>query len=82
MNKLEVLKVMAKTDNFLRPDEIRRQIFLPPERRSFYSYLSRLASQGLLERGPGPRRRGKLTYRVTKRRLARIQYLRAHPSGY
>ena len=82
MNKLEVLQVMAKTGNFLRPDTIRRQISDPPERRSFYSYLSRLASQGLLDRGPGPRRRGKLTYRLTDRGLARIQYLRAHPSGY
>ena len=82
MNKLEVLKVVAKTDNFWRPDEIRDQILLPPERRSFYSYLSRLAGQGLLERGPSSRRRGKLTYRITERGLARIKYLRNHPSGY
>ena len=82
MNKLEVLKVVAKTDNFLRPDEIRDQILLPPERRSFYSYLSRLANQGLLERGPSSRRRGKLTYRITERGRARIKYLRNHPSGY
>jgi len=41
-----------------------------------YSYLARLRRQGLLERGPNPRR-GRLSYRLTERGTERIAYFEA-----
>jgi len=74
MTKYEVLKAFAQTSGFLRPDELRMQLRLSLDRRSVYSYLLRLARQGLLERGRTWR--GRLTYRLTERGRARLEYLR------
>ena len=45
-----------------------------PNRQSFYTYLGRLRSQGLLERLPHARR-GRLAYRITPRGRDRLVYL-------
>jgi hypothetical protein len=49
MTKKGVLAIFNRSGRFLSPDEARANL-RPPNRRSFYSYLLRLASQGLLER--------------------------------
>ena len=76
MAKLSVLLVFADAKNFLTPDQVCRKLQPVPDRRSLYSYLARLRAQGLLERGPNPRR-GQLVYRLTRRGEERIAYLRA-----
>jgi hypothetical protein len=75
MTKLEVLRIFAQFNGFLKPDSIRLKLRPAPNRRSFYSYLGRLKGQGLLERNPNSRR-GHLSYRITERGRARIEYLR------
>lgn len=75
MTKLEVLAILAANRDFLVPNDICVQLRPQPDRRSLYSYLLRLARQGLLERAPNPRR-GRLSYRLTQRGLDRIDYLR------
>lgn len=74
MTKLEVLTIFAAKRDFLAPDDICCQLRPQPDRRSMYSYLLRLARQGLLARGPNPRR-GLLTYRLTQRGWDRLDYL-------
>lgn len=74
MMKLDVLWIFAKTDGYLKPDNIINQLRPVPDRRSFYSYLGRLKNQGLLERFPNYRK-GHLAYRLTARGRARIEYL-------
>ena len=74
MTKYEVLAIFAQAGDFLTPDELQTRLPSRPERRSLYTYLLRLTRQGLLERGPD-RRRGHLTYRLTARGYARLQYL-------
>jgi len=74
MTKLEVLRIFAQSGSFLKPDEIWHRLGRHLERRSLYSYLDRLRQQGLLERGPNSRR-GRLTYRLTLRGRARIEFL-------
>jgi DNA-binding PadR family transcriptional regulator len=73
MTKLQVLNEFAQSNCFISPDEIRFRLRSQIDRRSFYSYLLRLARQGLLQRaGKG---RGQLVYRLTERGMARLQYL-------
>ncbi len=74
MTKYEVLAAFAQANGFLRPDELRILLRLSLDRRSVYSYLLRLARQGLLERGG--RGRGWLAYRLSERGRARLQYLK------
>ena len=75
MTKLGVLRIFAQFNGFLQPDSVRVKLRPVPDRRSFYSYLGRLKGQGLLERNPNTRR-GHLSYRLTERGRARIEYLR------
>ncbi len=74
MTKYEVLAAFAQTNGFLTPDELRLRLRWSLDRRSVYSYLLRLARQGLLERGGMGR--GHLVYRLTERGRARLQYLK------
>ena len=76
MTKLSVLLVFQDAKGFATPDQARRNLHPASDRRSFYSYLARLKTQGLLERAPNSRR-GRLSYRITKRGYERIAYLRA-----
>jgi len=76
MTKLSVLLIFAEANSFLTPDQVCRKLPSGPDRRSMYSYLARLRRQGLLERGPNPRR-GRLSYRLTKRGAERIAYFEA-----
>ena len=75
MTKQEVLAVFAKAGGFLKPDEARKYLRTSLDRRSFYSYLLRLARQGLLEqkRTMSDRR---VVYRLTPRGFARLRYFR------
>lgn len=73
MTKTEVLSIFDRAAGFLTPDEVCLQLHPSPDRRSAYSYLLRLARQGLLERRQT--RRGSLAYRVTERGRARLRYL-------
>ncbi len=77
MTKCEVLAAFAQTNEFISPDELRARLRLSLDRRSVYSYLLRLARQGLLERGGMGR--GRLVYRLTKRGRARLEYLKQRP---
>jgi DNA-binding PadR family transcriptional regulator len=74
MTKLEVLTIFHNSSAFLTPDEVQSWIRPAPDRRSVYSYLLRLANQGLLERRSAGR--GSLSYRLTDRGRARLFYLR------
>jgi hypothetical protein len=76
MTKEEILAIFNRSGAFLSPDEVRANLRPSPNRRSFYSYLLRLATQGLLERRSIGR--GSLAYRLTARGRARLEYLR-HP---
>src|ERR1700730_185471 len=73
MTKAEILTIFNRSGAFLSPDEARANLRPSPNRRSFYSYLLRLASQGLLERRSAGR--GSLAYRLTDRGRARLSYL-------
>ena len=75
MTKLEVLQIFAHVNGFVKPDFVRVRLRPVPDRRSLYSYLGRLRHQGLLDRHPNSRR-GHLTYRLTDRGDARLEYLR------
>jgi DNA-binding PadR family transcriptional regulator len=66
MTKLSVLLIFSNGNGFLTPDQVCQKLQPSPNRRSLYSYLARLKTQGLLERGPNPRR-GRLSYRLTNR---------------
>ena len=72
MTKREILAEFARDSEFSPPDKIRTGLGLRIDRRAFYSYLLRLARQGLLERGG--RGRGNLTYRITERGRSRLEY--------
>ena len=74
MTKYEVLAAFAQTNGFLTPDELRMRLRLSLDRRSVYSYLLRLARQGLLQRGGMGR--SQLAYSVTARGRARLEYLK------
>ena len=74
MTKSEVLAIFSRASGFMTPDEVRRQFRPSPDRRSIYTYLLRLARQGLLERNQAGR--GSLAYRLTERGRARLEYLR------
>jgi hypothetical protein len=74
MTKLEVLRIFAQLNGFLKPDFVCHKIRPVPDRRPFYSYLARLKGQGLLDRHPNSRR-GYLAYRLTERGRARMAYL-------
>ena len=76
MTKLAVLLIFSEAKGFVTPDQVCRKLQSRPDRRSMYSYLSRLREQGLLERSPNPRR-GRLSYRLTERGAERITYLEA-----
>jgi len=76
MTKLSVLLIFAEANNFLTPDQVCGKLPSRPDRRCMYSYLARLRRQGLLERGPNPRR-GRLSYRLTERGAERIAYFKA-----
>jgi len=76
MTKREILDFFAETGGFLTPDELRVRLHWRLDRRSAYSYLQRLARQGLLERSPWRR----LAYRLTRRGHARLEYLRTKKS--
>lgn len=78
MTKIEILAIFAAKRDFIAPDDVRDQLRSRPDRRSLYSYLLRLARQGLLEKGPS-RRRGHLAYRLTQRGLERLEYLGQRP---
>jgi DNA-binding PadR family transcriptional regulator len=78
VTKIEILAIFAAKGDFIAPDDIRDQLRLKPDRRSLYSYLLRLARQGLLERGAN-RRKGHLTYRLTQRGVDHLDYLGQHP---
>jgi Fe2+ or Zn2+ uptake regulation protein len=75
MTKSQVLAIFVRSGRFLKPDEVLRQLKPMPDRRSLYSYLSRLQGQGLLDRHPNSRR-GKLAYILTERGRARLEYFR------
>jgi len=75
MTKLEVLRIFAQVNGFVKPDYVGSQLRPAPDRRSLYSYLGRLKDQGLLDRHPNPRR-GHLTYCLTERGRTRLEYLR------
>jgi DNA-binding PadR family transcriptional regulator len=66
--------VFNRSGGFLFPDEVRANLRPSPNRRSFYSYLLRLSRQGLLERRSIGR--GSLSYRLTERGRARLEYFR------
>ena len=74
MTKYDVLAAFAQANEPLTPDQLRIRLRWSLDRRSVYSYLLRLARQGLLE--PAERGRGRLTYRLTARGLARLEYFR------
>jgi len=74
MTKEGVLAILAQNGGFLKPDEILVRLYPRPNRQSFYTYLGRLRSQGLLERLPQTRR-GRLAYRITPRGRDRLAYL-------
>ncbi len=74
MTKYEVLAIFAETGDFVIPDDVRIRLEPMPDRRSIYSYLGRLARQGLLERGRTGLGGGLLAYRLTKRGHARLEY--------
>jgi hypothetical protein len=74
MTKLEVLRIFARPGRFIKPDDVWRQLGCRLDRRSLYSYLDRLKKQGLLQRGPSPRR-GQLAYCLTLRGQGRLVYL-------
>jgi hypothetical protein len=76
MTKLAVLLLFSEAKGFLTPDQVCRKLPSRLDRRSMYSYLSRLRGQGLLERNSNPRR-GRLSYRLTDRGAQRIKYLEA-----
>src|SRR5215472_32292 len=76
MTKLSVLVIFSQANGFLTPDQVGQRLRPSPDRRSLYSYLARLKRQGLLERFANPRR-GRLSYRLTNRGLARIAYLKS-----
>lgn len=73
MMKREILNEFAQRNGFISPDELRLRLRLTLDRRSLYSYLLRLARQGLLQRGE--QGRGRLAYRLTDRGRARLEYL-------
>ncbi len=73
MTKQDVLSIFNRAGVFLTPDQAQRQLRTQPDRRSFYSYLLRLARQGLLERRSAGR--GSLEYRISDRGRKRLQYL-------
>jgi hypothetical protein len=73
MTKAEVLSIFNRSGRFMTPDEVRGQLRPLPNRRSLYSYVLRLARQGLLERRQT--QRGTLAYRLTERGRARLEYL-------
>jgi len=74
MTKQDVLAAFAQTNGLFSPDELRIRLRWHLDRRSVYSYLLRLARQGLLERvSRGP---GRLAYRITARGRSRLDYLR------
>ena len=73
MTKQEVLSIFNPAKRFLTPDEVQGQLRPQPDRRPFYSYLLRLARQGLLERSSAGR--GSLAYRLSDRGRKRLQYL-------
>jgi DNA-binding PadR family transcriptional regulator len=75
MTKLQVLVIFAQRNNFLTPAHVLNKLTPVPDRRSLYSYLGRLRSQGLLDRYQNSRR-GQLAYRLTDRGRARMEYLR------
>jgi DNA-binding PadR family transcriptional regulator len=74
MTKYDVLAAFAQTNELLSPDELRILLRWRLDRRSVYSYLLRLARQGLLERVQ--RGRGRLAYRITERGRARLEYFK------
>jgi DNA-binding PadR family transcriptional regulator len=74
MTKLQVLQIFSTADGFITPDQVRLQLQPTPDRRSFYTYLLRLARQGLLARRYAGR--GSLAYRLTHRGRQRLEYLR------
>ncbi len=76
MTKYEVLAFFAETGGFVIPDDVRIRLEPMPDRRSIYSYLGRLARQGLLERGRTSLGGGLLAYRLTERGRARLEYFR------
>ena len=76
VSKLSVLLIFAEAKTFLKPDQVSHRLHPSPDLRSLYSYLARLQSQGLLERG-ADRRRGHLSYRITEKGHQRITYFRA-----
>jgi hypothetical protein len=75
MTKSEVLAIFAQSKLPLKPDDVRGRLRPIPNRRSFYTYLLRLAKQGLLERDhlSGG---GRLVYWITTRGRVRLNYLR------
>ena len=75
MTKSEVLAVFATASRPLRPDEVRWRLRTRPDRRSMYTYLLRLARQGLLKRTDP--RWGRLSYTLTPRGRERLEYFRA-----
>jgi DNA-binding PadR family transcriptional regulator len=75
MTKSEVLTVFANASRPLQPDEVRYLLHTRLDRRSMYSYLLRLARQGLLKRAHPEW--GRLSYALTPRGHARLEYFRA-----
>ncbi len=75
MTKREILDLFAQNGGFLTPDQLRVRLHWRLDRRSAYSYLQRLARQGLLERSPW----GRVAYRLTSRGYARLQYFKERP---
>jgi DNA-binding PadR family transcriptional regulator len=78
MTKRDVLAIFEGANYPLRPDEVRIRLRTRLDRRSMYSYLLRLARQGLLKRAHPEW--GRLSYALTPRGLTRLEYFRARSS--
>jgi hypothetical protein len=78
MSKIEVLEIFYSANRILTPDSVGRRIRRCRSRSSVYSYLLRLSNQGLLERASIGSR---LAYRLTRRGLDRLFYLKQKEEG-
>jgi DNA-binding PadR family transcriptional regulator len=74
MTKISVLELFAAHSRFLTPNEVRTRLQSNPQRSSVYSYLSRLCTQGLLERAQGWQR---VAYRITPRGIQRLKFFQS-----
>ena len=77
MTKEEVLEIFAKTNHFIPPDAVCRQLRGFHHRSSVYSYLFRLHRQGLLLRQTI---HGRVVYKISQRGMERLHFFRRQPA--